>query len=138
MAMKIKRIAHIGIACKDSDEVKKLYVDNLSLEVTREEMQGEVKISFVPVGETNVELTQSTTEEGIIAKFVDKRGEGIHHIAFEVEDIDSALEELRAKGLQLVDEKARPGAHDARIAFVHPKGTHGVLIELVEYPSGSH
>jgi len=136
--VKIKRIAHIGIACKDSNEVKKLYVENLGLEVTREEMQGEIKISFVPVGETNVELTQSTTEDGLIAKFVNKRGEGIHHIAFEVEDIDSALEELKAKGLQLVDEKARPGAHDARIAFVHPKGTHGVLIELVEYPSGSH
>jgi methylmalonyl-CoA/ethylmalonyl-CoA epimerase len=134
--MKIKRIAHIGIACNDSAEVKKLYVDKLDLAVTREEMQGEIKISFVPVGETNVELTQSTEEEGLIAKFVEKRGEGIHHLAFEVEDIDSALEELKAKGVQLIDQQARSGAHDARIAFIHPKATHGVLIELVEYPAG--
>jgi methylmalonyl-CoA/ethylmalonyl-CoA epimerase len=136
--VRIKRIAHIGIACGDSAEVKKLYIDKLDLAVTREEMQGELKVSFIPVGETNVELTQSTTEEGIIAKFVGKRGEGIHHIAFEVEDIDSALEELKDKGIQLVDQQARPGAHDARIAFIHPKATHGVLIELVEYPSGHH
>ena len=132
--MKIKRIAHIGIGCKDNQEVRKLYENNLDLQVTNEEMVGELQTTFVPVGETNLELVQSTTPEGVMAKFVDKRGEGIHHVAFEVEDIDSALQELKDRGVQLIDQEARPGAHNARIAFLHPKATHGVLIELVEYP----
>jgi len=132
--VKIKRIAHIGIACEDSEQVKKLYLDKLDLNLDEEEMQGELKISFVPVGETNIELVQSTTEDGVMAKFVGKKGEGIHHIALEVEDIDAALAELESKGVQLIDKKARPGAHNARIAFLHPKSTHGVLLELVEYP----
>ena len=132
--MKIKRIAHIGIGCKDNQEVRKLYENNLDLKVTNEEMVGELQTTFVPVGETNLELVQSTTADGVMAKFVEKRGEGIHHVAFEVEDIDSALQELKDRGVQLIDQEARPGAHNARIAFLHPKATHGVLIELVEYP----
>lgn len=132
--VKIKRIAHIGIGCKDNQEVRKLYENNLDLKVTNEEMVGELQTTFVPVGETNLELVQSTTADGVMAKFVEKRGEGIHHVAFEVEDIDSALQELKDRGVQLIDQEARPGAHNARIAFLHPKATHGVLIELVEYP----
>ena len=131
--MKIKRIAHIGIAVKDADASKIFYQDMLGLPVDREERLGELKIAFVPIGQTNVELVQSTDPEGIMAKFIDKKGEGIHHLAFEVEDIDQALDELKAKGVPLVDQQARPGAHEARIAFLHPKGTNGVLIELVQY-----
>ncbi len=134
--MKIKRIAHIGVACMNNESVKKLYVDGLDLNLDREEEVGELKVSFVPVGETNIELVQSTREDGVIAKFVGKKGEGIHHIAFEVEDIEAALAELKAKGVQLIDEKPKPGAHNARVAFLHPKATHGVLLELVEYPKG--
>ena len=132
--MKIKRIAHIGIACIDRDEVKKLYVEGLDLDLADEEMVDELKVSFVPVGETNMELVQSTREDGVIAKFIQKKGEGIHHLAFEVDNIDAALEELKGKGIQLIDQQARSGAHKARVAFLHPKATHGVLIELVEYP----
>ncbi len=131
--MKIKRIAHIGVAVKDTDQAKTLYQDLLSLPVSHEEMLGELKVAFVPIGQTNVELVQSTDPEGVMNKFIDKKGEGIHHIAFEVDDIDQALEELKAKGVPLVDQQARPGAHQAKIAFLHPKGTFGILIELVQY-----
>jgi methylmalonyl-CoA/ethylmalonyl-CoA epimerase len=131
--MKIKRIAHIGVAVKDTDQAKILYQDLLSLPVSHEEMLGELKVAFVPIGQTNMELVQSTDPEGVMNKFIDKKGEGIHHIAFEVEDIDQALEELKAKGVPLVDQQARPGAHQAKIAFLHPKGTYGILIELVQY-----
>ena len=131
--MKIKRIAHIGVAVKDTDQAKTLYQDLLSLPVSHEEMLGELKVAFVPIGQTNVELVQSTDPEGVMNKFIDKKGEGIHHIAFEVDDIDQALEELKAKGVPLVDQQARPGAHQAKIAFLHPKGTYGILIELVQY-----
>jgi len=131
--MKIKRIAHIGVGVKDTDLAKALYQDMLSLPVSHEERLGELKIAFVPVGQTNIELVQSTDPEGIMNKFIEKKGEGIHHLALEVEDIDQAFEELKAKGVPLIDQQARPGAHEARIAFLHPKGTNGILIELVQY-----
>lgn len=131
--MKIKKIAHIGVGVKDTDKAKTLYQEMFSLPVSHEELLGELKIAFVPIGQTNVELVQSTDPDGIMNKFIEKKGEGIHHIAFEVEDIDQALEELKAKGVPLIDQQARPGAHEARIAFLHPKGTNGILIELVQY-----
>ena len=132
--MKIKRIAHIGVAVKDADQAASFFSEMLGLDASNKEMLGELKISFVPVGPTNIELVQSTTPEGVIAKHIEKRGEGIQHVAFEVEDIDAALEELKAKGVPLLDAQARQGAHGARIAFIHPKATHGVLTELCQYP----
>ena len=132
--MKIKRIAHIGVAVADAEQASNFYTQMLGLPLDRKEMLGELKICFVPVGQTNIELVQSTTEDGVIAKHVAKRGEGIQHVAFEVEDIDAALAELKAKGVPLLDQEARPGAHNARIAFIHPKATNGVLTELCEYP----
>jgi methylmalonyl-CoA/ethylmalonyl-CoA epimerase len=131
--MKIKRIAHIGVGVKDTDRAKTLYQEMFSLPVSHEERLGELQIAFVPIGQTNVELVQSTEPDGIMNRFIEKKGEGIHHIAFEVEDIDQALEELKAKGVPLIDQQARPGAHQARIAFLNPKGTNGILIELVQY-----
>lgn len=131
--MKIIRIAHIGVGVKDTDKAKTLYQEMFSLPVSHEECLGELKIAFVPIGQTNVELVQSTEPNGIMNRFIEKKGEGIHHIAFEVEDIDQALEELKAKGVPLIDQQARPGAHQARIAFLNPKGTNGILIELVQY-----
>ncbi|MBI5603353.1 MAG: methylmalonyl-CoA epimerase [Deltaproteobacteria bacterium] len=131
--MKIKKIAHIGVGVKDTDKAKTLYQEMFSLPVSNEERLGELKIAFVPIGQTNIELVQSTDSDGIMNKFIEKKGEGIHHIAFEVEDIDQALEELKAKGVPLIDQQARLGAHEARIAFLHPKGTNGILIELVQY-----
>ena len=130
--MKIKKIAHIGVGVKDTDTSKTLFQEMLSLAVSHEERQGELKIAFVPVGETSLELVQSTDPDGVMNKFIEKRGEGIHHIALEVEDIDQAIEELKAKGVPLIDQQARPGAHQTRVAFLHPKGTNGILIELVQ------
>lgn len=134
--MKIKRIAHLGIAVKDLDPAKKLYCEQLQLEGKGEEVVAEqkVKVSFIKVGETNLELLLPTAEDSPVAKFLETRGEGFHHLALEVEDIDAAVEELKAAGVRLIDEKPREGAHGSRVAFVHPKATFGVLLELVQYP----
>ena len=134
--MKIKKINHIGLAVEVLEPVREMYTEILGLPLDHEEMLGELKIAFVPVGETNLELVQSTEPDGVMAKYVAKKGEGIHHIALEVEDIDSAVEELKAKGMTMIDQKPRKGAHGARIAFLHPKATHGVMIELVEPGQG--
>jgi methylmalonyl-CoA/ethylmalonyl-CoA epimerase len=130
--MKVKKISHIGLAVADLEPVRRMYTELLDLPLDHEEMLGELKIAFVPVGETNLELVQSTDPEGVMAKYVAKKGEGIHHIALEVEDIHSAVEELKAKGMEMIDKEPRPGAHGATIAFLHPKATHGVMIELVQ------
>lgn len=129
--MGLKKIDHIGIAVKDLGEAKSFYEESLGLKIDHEETMGEMRIAFVPVGEVNVELIQSTTKDGVIAKFIAKRGEGIHHIAYEVEDLDGTLELLKGQGVKLVDEKPRPGAHGTRVAFLHPKTSNGVLTELV-------
>jgi methylmalonyl-CoA epimerase len=129
--VELNKINHIGIAVKDLEASKRFYEESLGLTVVHEETLGEMKIAFVPVGEVNVELIQSTTKGGVMAKFIAKRGEGIHHIAYEVIDIDGALEKLKDQGIKLVDEKPRPGAHGTRVAFLHPKSTNGVLTELV-------
>ena len=134
--MKIKRIAHIGVAVEDTDQASLFFTRMLDLPLEHQEELVELKISFVPVGETNLELVQSTTPEGVMTKHIAKRGQGIHHVAFEVENIDASLAELKAKGVPLIDQEARPGAHGARIAFIHPKATPGILTELVEYPQG--
>jgi len=130
----IKKIAHIGVAVKDLNEAAKLYKENLNLEVKgiEEVREQKVKIAFIPVGESNIELLQSTDPEGPIAKFIEKRGEGIHHLALEVDRIEERLEELKKRGVQLIDEKPRIGAHATKIAFLHPRSTCGVLLELCE------
>ena len=134
--MRIKRLAHIGMAVKDVDEVAKVYTDFLPLKMDSKDDVGELKTGFIPVGPTSVELVMSTTEDGVMSKFIAKKGEGIHHIAFEVDDVAGAIEELKAKGVPLTSDEPRPGAHGSKVVFLHPKATHGVLIELVEYPEG--
>ncbi|ADK84062.1 methylmalonyl-CoA epimerase [Desulfarculus baarsii DSM 2075] len=132
--MKIKRLAHIGVAVGSVDEAAKVYTSMLPLELTSTEPVGELVTGFIPVGETNIELVQSTTDDGVIAKYVAKKGEGVHHLAFEVDDIVAAIAELKAKGVPLTSDEPRPGAHGAKVVFLHPKATHGVLIELCQYP----
>jgi methylmalonyl-CoA/ethylmalonyl-CoA epimerase len=132
--MKIKRLAHIGIAVKDVDEVAKVYTEYLPLSLDSKDTVGELLTGFIPVGDTSVELVMSTTEDGVMSKYIAKKGEGVHHIAFEVEDVAAAMAELKAKGVPLTSDEPRPGAHGAKVAFLHPKATHGVLIELCEYP----
>ena len=132
--MKIKRIAHLGIAVSDLTQAMAFFTDMLDLKIDHEEMVDDLKTAFVPLGQTNLELIQDTKPDGVIAKYISKRGEGIQHVAYEVENIDQALEELKTKGVRLIDQTARPGAHGSRVAFLHPKATNGVLTELVEYP----
>jgi methylmalonyl-CoA epimerase len=128
------RIDHIGIVVHDIQEALKAYETALGLPLKEvvEVPSQKVQVAFLPVGESNVELVQPLTDDTGIAKFLEKRGEGIHHICLEVEDIDAALARLKAHQVSLIDEVARQGAH-GRVAFVHPKGMHGVLVELVEH-----
>lgn len=132
--MKIVKIDHLGIAVKSIDEGKKFWTDILGLEFEGSETVETQKVTtaFFPVGESEVELLESTAPDGPVAKYIEKKGEGIQHVAFNVEDIDSALKELKEKGVRLIDETPRKGAGGARIAFLHPKSTNGVLVELCE------
>ena len=132
--MKVLKVDHIGIAVQSIAETKKLYQDLLGLEHAGNETVAEQKVTtaFFPVGDTEVELLESTAADGPIAKYLEKRGEGVQHIAFRVENIEEALTELKAKGIRLIDEQPRKGAGGAKIAFLHPKSTYGVLVELCE------
>jgi methylmalonyl-CoA/ethylmalonyl-CoA epimerase len=130
------KISHLGIAVRNLEESEKLFRTLLGeSDVHHEEVTDQkVRIASFKVGDSMIELTAPTSEDSPIAKFIEKRGEGIHHVALEVEDVDSELARLKSEGLQLIDEKARVGAHDMRIAFLHPKSTNGVLIELCALP----
>jgi methylmalonyl-CoA/ethylmalonyl-CoA epimerase len=130
----IQKIDHLGIAVKSIDAAMKVYTDILGLKVTGIETVEEqkVKTAFIPVGESKIELLESTSPDGPIAKFIEKRGEGIQHIALRVDNLEAKLKELKEKGVRLIDEKPRIGAGGAKIAFIHPKDTKGVLIELCE------
>jgi methylmalonyl-CoA/ethylmalonyl-CoA epimerase len=132
--MKILKVEHIGIAVKNNNAAKKLFGDILGLHYTKSEIVAEQKVNttFFEVGDTHVELLEATSPDSAIAKYIDKKGEGIQHIAFSVENIEESLEELKAGGVQLIDEKPRRGAGGAKVAFLHPKSTFGVLIELCE------
>lgn len=132
--MKVLKIDHLGIAVHSIEEAKKLFLDTLGLKFEGSETVAEQKVTtaFFPVGDSEVELLESTAPDGPIAKYLEKRGEGIQHIAFRVENIEEALAELKEKGIRLIDEEPRLGAGGAKIAFLHPKSTHGVLIEISE------
>jgi len=130
----VRKVDHIGVAVSNLEEALKVYTDVLGLKLHGTEVVEEqkVRVAFMPVGDTEIELLESTDPEGPIAKFIEKRGEGIQHIAFRVDDIEEALEQMRQKGVRLIDEKPRYGAGGARIAFLYPKSTGGVLVELCE------
>ncbi len=128
------RVDHVGIAVKNLDEMVKFYEDTLGLKAKGTETVEEQKVTvaFLPCGDSELELLESTTDDGPIAKFIEKNGEGIQHVAIRVDDIDATLAELKEKGVRLIDQTPRYGAGGARIAFLHPKATHGVLLELCE------
>ena len=134
MSFNVTRVDHIGIAVKDLAQAKKFYEEILGMKATGEEVVEEqkVKVCFIPSGDSEVELLESTSPDGPIAKFIEKNGEGIQHLALRVDNIGAALEELKAKGVRLIDEKPRYGAGGASIAFIHPKATGGILLELSE------
>ena len=128
------RLDHVGVAVRSLEQALAPYRDGLGLAVQEiEEVATEqVRVAFLPAGDTRIELLEPTSAESAIARFLDRRGEGIHHLCFQVDDIEAALRRLRAAGVRLVDEVPRPGAGGCRVAFVHPKGMGGVLVELVE------
>ena len=132
--MKVKRIDHIGIAVKGIEQAGKFYTDILGLEINDIEHVSDqgVNVAFIPIADSEVELVESTDSDGPVAKYLDSRGEGVQHIAFRVEDIEKALRELKEKGVRLIDQAPRKGAGGAKIAFIHPKETNGVLVELCE------
>ena len=130
--MKVLRVDHIGIAVPDLDEALKFYSDLLGLKAEGTEVveAQKVKVAFLPTGDSEIELLESTDPEGPIAKFIEKKGAGIQHIALRVDDIEAALAELKEAGVKLIDQEPRYGAGGAKIAFLHPKATGGVLLEL--------
>jgi len=132
--MKVKHIDHIGIAVKELEQAKRFYEEILGLKLhgVEEVVDQKVKVAFFPITDSEIELLESTQPDGPVAKFIEARGEGIQHIAFRVENIEEALAELKAKGVRLIDQAPRKGAGGAKIAFIHPKETNGVLVELCE------
>jgi len=132
--MKPSHIEHIGIAVKNLDESIKFYENVLGLQCYNiEEVKDQkVRTAFFQVGDTKIELLESTDPEGPIAKYVEKKGEGIHHVAYAVENIEDKLKQAEENGIRLIDKQPRKGAEGLDIAFIHPKSTHGVLTELCE------
>ncbi len=128
------KISHLGIATKEIDESLKFWEDALGLENVHTETveDQKVRVAMLPIGETNIELLEPTADDSPIAKFLEKRGGGIHHIAVEVENIEASLAKLKAEGMRLIDEKPRVGAEGCLVAFVHPASSGGVLMELVQ------
>lgn len=125
-------IDHVGVAISDLDESLKFFKDALGLDLEPPEdiPSQRVRAHFLQAGEATVELVESTSPESPIAKFIARRGPGLHHLCLRVDDIVAALAELKSKGVKLIDETPRPGAHHSLVAFIHPSSTHGVLVEL--------
>ncbi len=128
------KINHIGIAVKNLEESMKFYRNQLGFTFNGvdEVASQKVKVAFFKIGETNIELVQATSEDSPIAKYLEKNREGIHHICYEVEDINAALDNLKSKGVKLIDNEPRDGAHGTKVAFVHPKASGGVLTEICQ------
>ena len=132
--MSFRKIEHIGIAVKNFEAANQLFEDLLGIENYKtEEVKAEgVNTSFFQVGETKIELLEGTNPDSPISKFIEKKGEGIHHIAFDVEDIEAEIKRLQAKGFTVLNEIPKPGADGKKVAFLHPKSSNGVLVELCQ------
>jgi methylmalonyl-CoA/ethylmalonyl-CoA epimerase len=130
----LTKINHIGIAVKSLDDSLAFYRDNLRMAFAgiEEIAEQKVKVAMLQIGESKIELLEPTSEDSPVAKFMEKNGPGIHHVAYEVDDIEAAIAKLVADGARMIDEVPRAGAHGARIAFIHPKSSNGVLTELCQ------
>ncbi len=126
------RLDHIGVAVKDLDEARRFYGELMGLDLgeVEELPERQLKVCFVKVGDANVELLWPTSSDSAVGKFIEKKGPGIHHLCYRVEDVKTKLEELKAAGVKLIDQEPKPGAHNTLVAFIHPKATGGVLTEL--------
>lgn len=129
----IKKIDHIGIAVKDVESATTYFEKGFGIKPDYQIKLRGFQAAFLPIKETPLELIQDLSPDGVITKFIEKKGEGVHHIAFEVEDIHSTLENFKFSGIRAIDDKPKEGAHDSLVAFLNPKDTYGILIELVEY-----
>jgi len=141
MTIRFKRIHHIGIAVPDLDSGAAVWGDGgLGLEEEgREDVEeARTRVAMFPVGESRIELLEAMGEDSPVGKFLKNRGPGIHHLCFEVDDIEAECARLRAAGMRLLYDAPRPGAHGSRVMFIHPKDTGGVLLELNEFPEGAH
>lgn len=134
----IKKIDHVGIAVTDAGDAKAVYEGLLGLRLasTDEVPTQKVRTAFYPCADVRLELLEPTSPESTVAKFLGKKGEGLHHIAFEVDDVRAELARLAKAGVELIDRAPRPGAHGTEVAFLHPRATRGVLVELVQRPQG--
>jgi methylmalonyl-CoA epimerase len=132
----IKKVAHIAVAVRSVDQASRFFEKVLGLHCERTEVveTEKAKVAFFPLGETEIELVEGIEKGNPLENFLEKRGEGIHHICLEVANLDQAMTQLRKSGVPLLDETPRAGADGTRVAFIHPKGAHGILIELVEFP----
>jgi methylmalonyl-CoA/ethylmalonyl-CoA epimerase len=136
MSPRFLAIDHLGVAVSDLDAAEKTYRDDLGFEIHGGETLPErgLAVRFASVGDSRIELIAPTRADSEVSSFLDKRGAGLHHICLRVADLDAVLAEMRQRGVRLIDEKPRLGAHGRRVAFVHPKSAAGVLLELVEIP----
>jgi methylmalonyl-CoA/ethylmalonyl-CoA epimerase len=134
--MMLNKIYHLGFAVEDIEAASRFYRENFGAEPTEPEVVGEqgVIATMFRVGESMVELVQPTRPDSPVGRFLERRGEGVHHVAYQVDDLETALRELRKNGVEIIDEEPRRGAGGTRIAFIHPKSAFGVLTELVELP----
>lgn len=132
----LKKINHIAIAVNNIEEAAKFYQNVLGLNLTGVEVVAaqKTRVGFFKIGESNIELVQPAEPDSPLVKFLETKGSGIHHICFEVEDVEAEVKAYLEKGATLIDQKPRPGAHNTKVAFVHPKSSSGVLIELCELP----
>jgi len=132
----LKKINHIAIAVNNIEEAAKFYQNILDLKLSGVELveAQKTRVGFFKIGESTIELVQPPTPDSPIAKFLETKGQGIHHICFEVDDVEAEVKTYLEKGAILIDQKPRPGAHDTKVVFVHPKSSNGVLIELCELP----
>lgn len=130
----LEKVDHIGIAVNDLDQAMKLYRDAFGIEpsMVYESSHTKAKIAFFPLGEVRIELIQPVNPESVVGRFLEKKGEGIHHIAYAVKDVDKSLAELETKGIQLIDKESRQVRENERVGFLHPRSTNGVLIELIQ------
>jgi len=135
--LSVKRIDHLGVAVKNIDEALNFYRDSLGLELEciEEIPERGLKVAFIKVGESRIELLESISEKSTVGKYIEKKGEGIHHLAVNVENIEESMNNIREKGYKLLSEKPENGAGGTKVAFIHPKSTNGVLMELVQ---GNH
>ncbi|MGQ9509734.1 MAG: methylmalonyl-CoA epimerase [Thermodesulfobacteriota bacterium] len=132
----LKKINHIAIAVNNIEEAAKFYQEVMGLTLSGVEIvqAQKTKVGFFKIGETNIELVQPAESDSPLVKFLENKGQGIHHICFEVDDVEAEVKAFIEKGATMIDQKPRPGAHGTKVAFVHPKSSNGVLIELCELP----